>query len=176
MERVIVAFENESTAQKIKEILETGATASCQLCHSAAEVRRMVQKTHLRTVICGFKLPDDSCEGLYADLPEDCNMLMITVQSRLELLENCEIFHLPSPVKRGDLVGAVQMLLQLAHRGERRRPPRTSQEQELINAAKNSLMVQYAMSEADAHHFLQKLSMDSGAKLADTAKKLLEQS
>lgn len=44
----------------------------------------------------------------------------------------------------------------------------------LIRRAKELLMEVNRMSEAEAHRFLQKRSMDTGAKLADTARLVLE--
>ena len=43
-----------------------------------------------------------------------------------------------------------------------------------IRRAKELLMEVNRMSEAEAHRFLQKRSMDTGAKLADTARLVLE--
>lgn len=174
MERVIIAFESEANAQKIKEIIESAGVASCIVCRSAAEVKRLVHKTHLSVVVCGFKLPDDSCEALRDDLPSSCQMLMIAVQSRLELVESENLFKLSAPVKKGDLLGSVRMLLQLHQKNViRHRPQRTEEELELVASAKQALMNRYGMTEEQAHRFLQKQSMDNGAKLTDTARMVL---
>lgn len=176
MERVIVAFESGSNAQKVKEILETAGVASCLLCRSAAEVRRTVHKRHIRTVICGFKLPDDSCESLREDLPNECSMLMLAASSRLELCAHEDIFKLAAPVKKGDLLASVRMLLQIRHRSPAYvKPQRSEEELALVAQAKSVLMTRHDMTEEQAHRFLQKQSMDSGARLTDTARKVLEE-
>ena len=66
------------------------------------------------------------------------------------------------------------MLIQMSHRLERFvRPRRTQEEKALIDQAKAVLMDRHGMTEEQAHRFLQKQSMDSGAKLLDTARLVL---
>ena len=174
LQKVIVAFESESNSAKIREIIESGGAASCLVCRSAAEVKRVVHKQRLSIVVCGFKLPDENCEELYQDLPENCSMLMIAPQTRLELCEDEGIFRLASPVHRGDLLASVRMLIQMNQKYVRQhRPQRTEEENALVAQAKAVLMDRHDMTEEQAHRFLQKKSMDNGAKLADTARMVL---
>ena len=159
---------------KIKEIIESGGVASCLVCRSAAEVKRAVHKQRLNIIICGFKLPDESCQDLFQDLPSSCYMLMIAPQVRLELCEEDGIFKLAAPVRRGDLLASVRMLVQMNQRFViQHRPQRTEEEQALIDQAKVVLMDRHDMTEEQAHRFLQKKSMDNGAKLVDTARIVL---
>lgn len=179
MWKVIVAFENGANSVRIKEILESSGDFSCLICPSAAGVKRTVRKLRVRTVVCGFKLADQSCEDMYHDLPEGCSMLMVAPQTRLELCETEEIFKLQSPVRRDELLSSVRMLAQFQRAAPKGRgkPPvqRTAEEQALVNRAKAVLMDRYGMTEEQAHRFLQKQSMDAGARLTDTAKLILSQ-
>ena len=125
-------------------------------------------------MICGFKLPDQTAQDLFEDLPTSCAMLMVAVQSLLDLCQNEDIFRLASPVSRGDLIASVRMLIQIGHRLEKFvRPQRTEEERSIIQAAKELLMDRHGMTEEQAHRFLQKKSMDSGAKMVQTAKLVL---
>ncbi len=174
MEQVIVAFERESNAKKIKETLESAGVAACIICRSTAEVKRLVYKMNLSAIICGFKLSDGSCESLRSDLPDDCAMLMVAVQGQLEMVEGESLFKLAAPMKKSDLLDSVRMLLQLSHgvmTGHRHR--RTEEEQNLVEQAKRILMGRHGMTEGEAHRFLQKRSMDNGIKLTDTARMVL---
>ena len=174
MESVIVAFESERSCERIRDILESSGTAACILCRSAAEVKRTVSKQRVSTVICGFKLPDEPAEALFEDLPPTCSMLIVAVQGMLDLCQNDDIFRLASPVRRGDLVASVRLLLQMGHRLEKFvRPQRSQEEEELIQSAKELLMDRNGMTEEQAHRFLQKKSMDSGVKMAQTARLVL---
>ena len=102
-------------------------------------------------------------------------MLMVGPQSRLELNETEGIFKLPSPVRRGELLASVRMLVQFQRYVPREKGPakRGGEEQRLIARAKAVLMDRHGMTEEQAHRFLQKQSMDNGAKLTDTARLVL---
>ena len=112
MQTVIVAFEREAISVNIREILESGGEFSCLVCRSAAEVKRAAHKQYQCIVVCGFKLTDGSCEDLFHDLPEGCFMLMVAPRASLELSETEGIFKLQSPIRRGELLASVRMLVQ----------------------------------------------------------------
>ena len=52
---------------------------------------------------------------------------------------------------------------------------RTAEEETLLGRAKEKLMAAKGLSEAQAHRFLQKQSMDHGVKMAETARQVLEE-
>ena len=124
MEKIIVAFENEKTALRVRELLEGGGAASCLVCRTADQVRRSIRKLPAPVVVCGYKLGDQTAELLFDDLPPACAMLVLAPQDRLDLLENGDIFRLPSPVTRGDLLASVRLLLQVGRRLGRYGRPR----------------------------------------------------
>lgn len=174
MRQVIVAFERQSNCERIKELLERTGEFSCLVCRSAAQVKRTVHKLRLDLVVCGFKLVDESCEALYHDLPQRCSMLMVAHQAQLDLCEAKGILKLSVPVRRSELLESVQLLVQL-NQNKSCLPERSQEEQELVNCAKEVLMAHSGMTEDQAHRFLQKRSMDIGARLADTARQVLEE-
>ena len=53
-------------------------------------------------------------------------------------------------------------------------PERREEDQRLIQRAKELLMDVNRMTEAEAHRFLQKRSMDAGAKLTETARRIVD--
>ena len=67
------------------------------------------------------------------------------------------------------------MLRQFEEKNLHRPPPkRREEEQKLIRAAKELLMDVNRMTEAEAHRFLQKRSMDSGMKLVEMAQYIID--
>ena len=92
-------------------------------------------------------------------------------------LDECVVlcgFKLLAPVRRSDLINSVHMLLHLREDGARLSMPRRSEEEkQIIGEAKALLMERHGMTEAEAHRYIQKRSMDAGAKMVQTAKLIL---
>lgn len=175
MEQIIVAFESAKSCERVREIIESSGTAACVVCRSAAEVKRAVSRGGATAVVCGFKLPDETAEDLFLDLPESCAMLMVAVQNLLDLCQSEAVCKLASPVRRGDLLESVQMLLETCRRREfPARPQRSEEDRALIDEAKLLLMDRQGVTEEQAHRFLQKKSMDAGVKMVQTARQVLE--
>jgi len=92
----------------------------------------------------------------------------------LDLLSD-DIFSLPAPVTRGDLCASVSMVLQMGRRLERvLRPKRNEEETQVVEKAKRHLMEREGLTEEEAHRYIQKKSMDSGARMVQTAILVLE--
>lgn len=176
MEQVILAFEGEKNARHIRDIIESFGLAECLICHSAAEVKRLAGRQGIHAVICGYKLPDDTAQGLADDLPESCSILVLAVQSMLDLIGDDErVFKLSAPATRSDLLSMVDMILSKGCREELyTHAPRSQEEIHLIKKAKARLMEERKMNEEEAHRFLQKKSMDTGTKLPQTAQMVLD--
>lgn len=173
MERVIVVFDSDRTTRRICQMLESAGTAECVSCRSGGEARRTVAQYDIHVVICGFRLPDGTGEQLFEDLPGGVSMLMIAPQHQLDMVSE-EIFRLPAPISRNDLVTSVRMVLQMSSRISRMiRPRRSDEEREIISQAKRLLMDRNGLTEDQAHRFLQKKSMDSGVNLVQTARLVL---
>ena len=168
MEKIITAFENETTALRVKELLEGGGVAACLVCRTADQVRRAIRKLPAPVVVCGYKLGDQTAEALFDDLPPACAMLVLAPQDRLDLLENCDIFRLPAPASRGGPAGlGAAAAPGGAQTGAAGRSQRDAEEQEVIRRAKALLMERDGMTEAQAHRYLQKHSMDSKKSCSD---------
>jgi response regulator NasT len=136
----------------------------------------MTSKREIGVVICGYKLHDWTVEELMDDLPPATSVLCIASQSQLELCESEDIFCLPAPVSKGDLMASVRMVIQMSHRLEKfARPRRNEEEKELIEQAKEVLMSRHGMTEEQAHRLIQKRSMDNGTKMSQTARLVLDE-
>lgn len=173
MEKIIVAFENEATCRRVSEMIESSGIASCINVRNCGEVKRITNKSRINIVVCGYKLTDGSAEFLYEDLPDTCSMLMVASQAQLDMV-NEEIFRLPAPISRSSLVASVQMLFQMNRRLSKYvKPRRNEEDQHVVEEAKRLLMERHGMTEEQAHRFIQKKSMDSGAKMVQTAQMIL---
>ena len=84
---------------------------------------------------------------------------------------------LEMPIKAGDLVNTVSMILmqqERKRRKEKKKPKlRSEKEQNYISNAKMLLMERNHLSEEDAYRYIQKCSMDSGTNMVETAQMVL---
>ena len=104
METVIVAFENNKNALRVKEILEEDGAADCLVCRTADQVRRASRQFRMPVVVCGYKLGDQTAQLIFDDLPA-CAMLVLARPGCAGT--NGERRHLPAacPSVQGGLAG-----------------------------------------------------------------------
>ena len=180
MDRIVQAFATEKAHDQIARLLSSGGLSPYACCFSGADTIRMVRKLGDAVVICGFRLRDMTAEMLAADLQGIAPLLVISSPGNLELCSGENLFKLATPATRADFFASLDLLLQFGtgHGGppapQHSRPQRSEAEEHLVRQAKAILMEVNLMTEAEAHRFLQKRSMDAGLKLADTARLILE--
>ena len=146
MTNVIVAFATEEQCARCAMALEAGGIPVAWRCTSFGGVMRAW------------------------DLGERAIVVAVGKAAQLEMCEHPQLFRLRIPCSRGELASAVSMLLQLQRM---RQPHRSEAEKRAIAAAKALLMDKFAMTEPEAHHYLQKRAMDQGLKLPELAAKIL---
>lgn len=177
MIQVIVAFPKKETGLKIKNILTRNGFEVTSVCVTGAQVMRTVNDHEAGIIISGIRYRDMVCNELKRNLPDFFEMIVVANRSWWEEYGDEEVVWLPLPVKGYDLVSTVSDLLaDLSRRMKKRRQikKRSSQEEGLIRLAKERLMEQKQMTEEEAHHYLQKISMDGGNNLVDTAYMVLK--
>ena len=170
MDRIIVAFANEEAQKRIVRLLESGGFACAGAYFSGADVIRAARKLGSAIVVCGFKLRDMTATDLASDLQDTAVLLVVSSAVNLDMCEGENLYKLATPAARSDFFASLDMLRQFEEKNLHRPPPkRREEEQKLIRAAKELLMDVNRMTEAEAHRFLQKRSMDSGMKLVEVA-------
>lgn len=174
MDRIILAFSKDETAHKIRMMLDgSGYRIHSMVCHSASELMRTVDDYDDVLIIMGYKLPDRVVDDVYDDTNGNVKIVSIVKPERLDDIENEDIFALPLPLTRHKLLDAIEMLCGGMEHHEKKQTERSPKEMKLIEDAKLFLMENYHMTEEQAHRFMQKRSMDSGSKIVDTAKVIL---
>ena len=87
------------------------------------------------------------------------------------------ILSITTPVKVYDLVNTVEMVMRQIERRakkEKRAPKKRSEREEnYIRNAKALLMDRNHLTEAEAHRYIQKCSMDNGTNMVETAQMIL---
>ncbi|MGM9936681.1 MAG: hypothetical protein ACI38A_05005, partial [Candidatus Ornithomonoglobus sp.] len=78
MKRIILAFSQDQTAMKIKSMLDSsGFETDNTVCHSAAELLRVIDAYDEVLIIMGFKLPDMVADEVYEHLHSGCRLMSI---------------------------------------------------------------------------------------------------
>lgn len=172
MERIILAFSKDETAEKIRLMLDGSGYEICMICHSGAELLRCVDAYDDVLVIMGYKLPDAVADDVYEELGERRKLMAIVKADRQSEIYNQDIFVVTLPINRQILINAIDTFIGDIERG-RHKPKRSPEEEKIIQSAKAYLMENHMMSEEAAHRFIQKRSMDTGAKFIDTARMIL---
>ena len=102
-------------------------------------------------------------------------LLAVSSAVNLEFCEGENLYKLPTPVRRADFFATLDLLRQFEEKHLHHPPPkRREADQQLIQKAKELLMDVNRMTEAEAHRFLQKRSMDAGLKMVETAQLIID--
>jgi len=168
---VVLAFSKDDTAQKVKHMLDGSAYEVSLVCHSADELMRSAAELDDILVIMGFKIGSSLASDIAYDL-KNAKVIAIVKADRLDMIDNDDVFAIPLPINRERLASSIEVFW--GHVEERMpKKERTEDEKRIIEKAKLYLIEKYGMDENQAHHFIQKRSMDNGLKFVDTAKLIL---
>jgi len=174
-ERLLIAA-SQHVAEKLRAIL-ANAKIEADVCTTGEEALLQAKEEGL-LLVTTWKLPDMTGAELAQKLGEGSDVLMIVPQEFSgESGEN--VMTLSNPVSQEAFVQAVRVLAHCRTRmGELRaraqKLARTLEERKVIERAKGRLMDQLHLSESEAHYRMQKKSMDSGRRIVDIAREILD--
>ena len=175
MDRIVVAFASEEAQRRILRLLASDGWEPAACCASGAEAIRTARKLCSAIVSSGNKLRDLTATDLAADLRGTAVLLAVSSAVNLDMCEGENLYKLATPAARSDFFATLDMLRRFEEKNLHHPPPkRKEEEQKLIRTAKELLMDVNRMTEAEAHRFLQKRSMDSGMKLAEMAQYIID--
>lgn len=173
---VIVAPENVEV--RLAGILAKAGLVPGGVFHTGADVLGALVPAGA-LVLTTYRLPDMTGNELARRLNGDCEVLMIAPQDyeQEELPEN--VLVLRNPISQDMLVQAIRTLDHCRARIESfrvkaERLARTLEERKVIDRAKGRLMDTLHLSESEAHYRIQKQSMDSGRRIVEIAREILE--
>lgn len=170
VERIVLAFSKDDTAEKIRVMLEGSEYTVSAICHSHAEIMRAIADMDRVTVIMGYKLPDAVADDVAEDLRQGQRLVSIIKAEHRDMIASEDVFVITLPVNRQTLLSSLGVLTGETSRAKKVRTP---EEEKIIQRAKLYLMEHHQMDEAQAHRFIQKRSMDTGTKFIDMARTIL---
>ena len=167
----------QSAAEKIGNILSAANLTPCAVCHTGAEAA-LAANQRGALLLTTWRLGDMTGEELAGMLADDVDVLMIVPQDYDGHTPD-NILILRNPISQDALVQAVRALLychlRMHHlRLEAQRLAAALEARKIIDRAKGRLMDTLHLTEAKAHHIMQKKSMDTGRRLIDVAKEITE--
>lgn len=176
--RIIVAFLKLDDAKNLKKILNQNGFDDVLACNSASQVIGAANESDAGVVVCGYKLTDMHYSELFGYLPREFSMLLVASPARLQDCYSRDIVCLSMPLHTREFISTIHMMTmdlrkEIARRRERQPKKRTEEEQKTIEMAKALLMERNQMTENEAHKYIQKISMDSGNNLVETAEMIL---
>ncbi len=176
MTRTIVAIQNDALRQNIVGILQKNGIEVRHTCSSGRDAIRTIKRMDGGVIICSTRLYDMTADQLADTLKKEAFFLCLGKPIDLDFCENEDLFKVSLPVRSGELIGSLNILLQLDERAvEKRIPHRSSADQHIIKEAKSLLMYQQEMTEDQAYRFIQKRSMESSTPMTDVARMIISQ-
>lgn len=162
----------------MKNVLNRNGYDDILACNNASQVIAAANESDGGVVLCGYRLTDMHYSELYGYLPRDFRMLLVASPAKLQECSIGNIMCLSMPIHSHELISTLEtMLMELSRLRRRSLKPqpkkRTQKEQKIIEDAKALLMERNNLSEEEAHKYIQKLSMDSGNNLVETAEMIL---
>lgn len=173
MENVIVVFPKLDDGKKIRSLLVRNGINVDGVCTSGAQTLECVNKLNEGIIVCSYRFTDMYYTQLLHDIPEGFDVLLVASQAHQAERDTASVMQITTPLKIFDLLNTIHMMFeaQARRRKKIKNTPkiRSEEETKTIKEAKNILMERNNMTEAEAHSYLQKCSMDSGTSLVETA-------
>ena len=174
--RLVIAAP-QGVAAKLKGILAAAQIEPDAVCCSGGEALTALAGGDA-LLLTTWRLPDMSGAELVGQAGQGAGTLMIVPQDYTPSGgENAML--LRNPISQDALVAAVRAMrfcgarLQ-ALRLRAEKLERTLEERKIIERAKGRLMDALHLSESEAHYRMQKISMDTGRRIVDVAREILE--
>ena len=175
---IIIALPKRSDGKNLQKLLLKNGYDVRIICDSGSQVIDAVNCLDGGIVICGYRFADMYYMEINDYLPKGFQMLLLASPAKLEEAGFGNFVSLAMPFKVQDLLNTLEMMMVQYNRWrkkEKGRPKlRTKEEKKAITAAKKLLMERNQMTEDEAHHYIQKLSMDSATNMVETAEMILE--
>lgn len=177
MANIVIAFPKMEDAIGIKNLLVRNGYPVTAVCTSGANVLSTIDDYNDGIVVCGYKLTDMLFSELRANMAGDFEMILLASAGKISDADCEGVVPVLMPLKAADFVNTVAMLsMNIARKKKKRKnipKTRSDEDRREIDQAKKILMEKNNMTEQEAHRYIQKISMDSGTGMAETAQMVI---
>ena len=165
---VFIAFANKKTALAVAKIVIANGFNAAAAVLNAGDLLGKIGYYDGGIIICGCRFGDGSINTLIDEIPQGFRVIAIGSPEDLQYCDERRMLTLSVPLNSADLLAYLDML-----RSGAKLSNRTPEEDALINRAKRMLIAKKGVTEAKAHRFLEKKSMDLNRTMAETAEAVL---
>ncbi|MBQ2461100.1 MAG: ANTAR domain-containing protein [Clostridiales bacterium] len=173
MARIIITSASAQVRSQLTSLLSSSGFSVFRCCGNGSELRRSINECEDGIVILAGSIPGCNPDELQWDYGEHIHFLLIGKPEALDSFEHPGLFRLHLPLSSQAVIGAVEMLTQLH---QMHLPKRSETEKQLVERAKKHLMHENGYTEAQAHRYLQQHAMQHGMRMADLARRIIQES
>lgn len=169
----------QAVADKLTGILAGAQIEPDAVFCSGAEALAALEEEPA-VLLIGWRLSDMTGPELARAAGDQADMLMIVPADFDAWEAGCgHVLTLVNPISQDALAASVRAMLFCSEKMQALKKKadklsRTLEERKIIERAKGRLMDTLHLSESDAHYRMQKQSMDSGRRIVDVAREILE--
>lgn len=174
---IILVFPKQETAKALKNVLRRAGYTVAASVTTVAQALQAASECDSGIIVSNYKLVDGMAIDIYEGAGGRFQFLLIGPKDYVEARAIPDVFSLSTPLHTGELLGAVEVMSYAYSRWRKkiRAKPRvrSKEEQKTIDRAKALLMERNGLTEAEAHRYIQKSSMDNGTGAVETADMIL---
>ncbi len=169
--RVLIVSGNEKFFEYASELLPGDEFELVEPLRTAGEVKRMLVSSQIDILVINSPLPDDFGIELAVELSDSTMGILLCVKNDMYdqtayKVEDSGVLTLPKPCSRQSFYAAMKLLAALSSRLTRMEMKNRSLREKMedirmVNRAKWLLIENLNMTEKDAHHYIEKQSMDT---------------
>ena len=169
---IVIALPNAEHARQVRGLLMRYGFEVGGVSTTGAGALLAMSGLFGGVLICAYHLKDMFYRDILEQMPEEFEMILVATPAVLAQAPS-GLVCLELPLKGRDLVETLRMVLRAREKKAKKKPkppqPRPEEDQRQIERAKELLMERNHMSEEEAHRYLQKISMETGNSLVETA-------
>ena len=172
-QNLFIAFDNKKVSLSVAKILLSNGIKVNKIAERASDILDVNRYYSSGIIITGYCFDNQYINDTIDDIDSNFNVICIGKREQLEFCDDERIFKLAVPLNKMDLLCSVEMLMTMDSR-YKPKGKKSHTDERLIQTAKQMLIDIYAMSEEQAHRYMQKKSMDTGRKLVEIARIILD--
>lgn len=171
-DNIFIAFSNKKTALSIAKIIISEGMPIKAVLKNITDLTNTLSYYRDGIIFLSYVFDDVYIDNILELIPDGFTVILIGNREQINSCDNEDVLKLAVPLRKVDLICALDMISSFES-SYKLRDKKTDDEKKIIDNAKHYLMDAYSMSESQAHRYIQKKSMDTGKKLADIAKIIL---